>query len=580
MMTRIGVPQTIKAETIYSSKPPSDLTSPSGCGMAPWPRRRFRALSLGEGEGWPQACPRAKRRAGVRESRTICSSEQGWPRRLALVALAAAVALGGLLTFTRAERAAAHPLGNFTINRYSHVQLTVDGVTVRYVLDIAEIPAFQERSLIDTDGDGAVSATERDAYLDALAGRIGAGLHLTIDGQDVALMPVETTLSFPPGQAGLDTQRVVIDYVAALPEDWEDARGAAEFVDENYADRIGWREVIVTSLDGVSVVDASVPSQDLTHELTTYPKDLLSDPLAVTSATFGFEPGAGAGGAPLAQPATAPVGVQVRTRENGFTSLIESDELSFAFIAGAMFVALGFGALHALGPGHGKTIVAAFLVGERGNARHALLLGLTVTATHTVSVFALGVITLNLSAFIVPERLYPWLTLLSGLLVAGLGGALLLSRLQALRRKRTHEHELAHAHGGHSHALPGTNGSPVAWKSLLALGVSGGILPCPSALVVLLGAISLHRVGLGLLLVVAFSVGLATVLTGIGLALVWVGRLASRSKAWDRGRALDRFSFAPLLVRALPSLSALAITAVGAVMTARAVMGEGGGFGL
>jgi ABC-type nickel/cobalt efflux system permease component RcnA len=287
--------------------------------------------------------------------------------------------------------------------------------------------------------------------------------------------------------------------------------------------------------------------------------------------------------------------------DDRFTSLIASDDVTVPFMLGAMLISAGFGALHALGPGHGKTVVAAYLVGERGTARHAVLLGATVTGTHTVSVFALGLITLYASQLIVPERLYPWLTLVSGLMVVGLGGALLVSRVRGLqgrpgpraglrpgptpagsaaKREIVVEHGHSHEHD-HSHAVPDPDGSPITWKGLLALGVSGGILPCPSALVVLLGAISLHRVGLGLLLVVAFSIGLAAVLTGIGLAMVWAGRAMSRSRWLGESGPLHRLAFAPLLIGALPSVSALAITAVGAVMTARAVMGEtGGGFGL
>jgi ABC-type nickel/cobalt efflux system permease component RcnA len=202
-----------------------------------------------------------------------------------------------------------------------------------------------------------------------------------------------------------------------------------------------------------------------------------------------------------------------------------------------------WGAAHALSPGHGKTIVTAYLVGQRGTPKHAALLGLIVTATHTVGVFALGLVTLALSQFIVPDRLYPWLNLVSGLLVVGIGASVLRTRW---RRRRHHHHHHHHEH-------------PTSFRSLLAVGVSGGLLPCPSALVVLLAAISLHRVAFGLLLIVAFSAGLALSITGVGLAAV-VARSAFR-----------RATFEGRLVRLLPAASALVILAAGLAMTLRAV---------
>src|SRR5207244_2734857 len=196
-------------------------------------------------------------------------------------------------------------------------------------------------------------------------------------------------------------------------------------------------------------------------------------------------------------------------------------------------------------PGHGKTIITAYLVGRRGRPRHAALLGLIVTITHTVGVFALGIVTLMLSRFIVPEQLYPWLNLISGLLVVVIGASVLRSRW----RQRSHHHDHHHQH--HEHEL--------SRRSLLAVGISGGLLPCPSALVVLLAAISLHRVGFGMLLVVAFSAGLALTITGIGLAAVLA-----------RG-VFRRLSFEGRLLSLLPTASALVILAVGLGMTLHAL---------
>jgi ABC-type nickel/cobalt efflux system permease component RcnA len=218
---------------------------------------------------------------------------------------------------------------------------------------------------------------------------------------------------------------------------------------------------------------------------------------------------------------------------------------------------------HALTPGHGKAMVAAYLAGTRGTARHALALGATVTLTHTAGVFGLGLVTLSLSQLILPETLYPWLTLASGVLVLTIGVYAIRDRLRrrraALARRadgHAHAHAHSHAAGGHSHAPP----DDLSWRSLIALGVSGGLLPCPSALVVLLSAIALHRVAFGMALIVAFSLGLAVVVSATGLAVVYARRLFQRLPS-ERGR----------LVAALPVASALVITTLGAVLCARSI---------
>ena len=224
-------------------------------------------------------------------------------------------------------------------------------------------------------------------------------------------------------------------------------------------------------------------------------------------------------------------------------------------IVASLAAALFWGAAHALSPGHGKTIVTAYLVGSRGTPLHAALLGLIVTATHTVGVFGLGLVTLSLSQFVVPDRLYPWLNLASGLLVVGVGAAVLWSRLRhrlAHARGRGHHHDHGHHHG-HAHE------ADLGWRSLVGVGISGGLLPCPSALVVLLAAISLHRVAFGLLLIVAFSAGLALSITGVGLVAV----LAKR--------AFKRVGFEGRVISVLPAVSALVILVAGLAMTARAV---------
>jgi len=410
--------------------------------------------------------------------------------------------------------ASAHPLGNFTVNRFSRIEVAGPRIYVRYVLDLAEIPTFQ--------------AGKIDAQL--YARRIVRGAQLTVNGRRVRLVPVETALAHPAGAGGLKTTR--LEVVLRGPS--LTGRSAVEYRDSNYANRIGWKEVLV----------GSAPSRS--HELRAYPKDLLSSPLNVTTVRTSLMPGDSHGTAPHVARGT---GLQApdRVSDAGFAALVGRDQLGFWVIIGSLGAALFWGMAHALSPGHGKTIVTAYLVGQRGTPRHAALLGLVVTATHTVGVFALGAVTLLLSRFIVPDQLYPWLNLVSGVLVVLIGASVLRARL---RNRRAHARGHNHDHH-HDHDL--------SRRSIIAVGVSGGLLPCPSALVVLLAAISLHRVAFGMLLVVAFSIGLALTITGIGLAVVLA-----------RG-AFRRFTLDGRVVSLLPTASALVIVAAGFVMTLHAL---------
>jgi ABC-type nickel/cobalt efflux system permease component RcnA len=426
-------------------------------------------------------------------------------RRLALLLAVAAALLAP-------AAATAHPLGNFTINRFSRVQVSGHRLYVLYVLDLAEIPTFQA---------GRIDAG-------AYARRIAANAQLTVGGRAARLVPLGQALAHPPGAGGLRTTR--LEVVLAGPK--LDGPARIAYHDANYADRIGWKEI---------VVGARTPSRS--DELRAYPKDMLSSPLDVTSATAQLAPGSG----PDVPPALSRGKVLQapdRIADSGFATLVGRSHLSLLVILASLAAALFWGAAHALSPGHGKTIVTAYLVGQRGTPRHAALLGLIVTVTHTIGVFGLGLVTLALSQFIVPDRLYPWLNLVSGLLVVGIGASVLRTRW---RHSRHHHHH--HHHGGEG----------TSFRSLLAVGVSGGLLPCPSALVVLLAAISLHRVAFGLLLILAFSAGLALTITAIGLAAV-VARTTFR-----------RVSFEGRLVRLLPAASALVILAAGLAMTLRAV---------
>jgi ABC-type nickel/cobalt efflux system permease component RcnA len=286
---------------------------------------------------------------------------------------------------------------------------------------------------------------------------------------------------------------------------------------------------------------------------------MLRSPLDIASAVATLAPGAEPGAPPTIDP-----GAAQKQANGGFAALIErGGDVSLGVLLLSFLIAAFWGAAHALTPGHGKALVAAYLVGTKGTPRHAFMLGGTVTVAHTAGVFALGLVTLGLSQFIVPERLYPWLTLVSGLLVVVVGASVLRQRIRSRDRGHHAEHHHQHDHyddHGHDHQHQHDDDALTS-RGILGVGVAAGLLPCPSALVVLLSAIALHRVGLGLALILAFSVGLAATITAIGLVAV----LARR--------AFGRLSLNGPVVRALPAVSAALILAVGVVITARAIPG-------
>ncbi len=467
-------------------------------------------------------------------------------KRIAILLTVAASA------FALVANAQAHPLGNFTINRYSRIEVSGDRLYVLYVLDMAEIPTFQAKP--------DVSARGEAAYGTALARRIGRNLHLAVDGRPATLTPLRHVLAFPPGQAGLRTTR--LEAVFAGPR--LSGRGAVTYRDVNFADRIGWKEITVQTGGGAKALSSTAPARSVSDELLAYPKNLLQSPLDVASARAVVTAGTSPGVAPTLLPRSVlEQRVAVRAvADGGFARLIVRENLSVGFVLLSLLVAMFWGAAHAFSPGHGKSVVAAYLVGSRGTPRHAVFLGLTVTFTHTIGVFALGLVTLSLSSFIVPDHLYPWLNLVSALLIVGVGVGVLRWRLREWRKGTSahahHHHGHSHGHGHHHHHGHAPDHALSA-RRLLGIGISGGIVPCPTALVVLLAAISLHRVGYGLVLILAFSLGLAAAMTGIGL-------LAVTAK-----RVFNRVDFEGGLVRLLPAVSAIVVLGLGLAMTVRSL---------
>jgi nickel/cobalt exporter len=487
---------------------------------------------------------------------------------LGVAVLASAVALSP-------APVAAHPLGNFSISHYSGITIDARTVDVRYALDLAEIPTFQEIQETGIVADAAHPSVA--AYALRKAETLKAGLRAEIDGRPLSWRTEASEVIFPPGAGGLPTLKIGVHYRATLPN--AGATVALSYLDTNYADRAGWKEIVAVGAPGIVFVDSSVPETDRSRQLADYPTDLLDNPPQVIAARVTFarerpailptpldEPDAAAA-PPL--PALEP-NRQTAPRDR-FTELMTVTSLSPGVVMLALMIAAGLGAFHALEPGHGKTMVAAYLVGARGTARHALVLGLIVTASHTAGVYLLGGVTLYASRYVVPERIYPWLGVVSGLMIAGLGIVLFLRRYAGHGHSHDHAHGHGHArelghHHGHAHHHHGHEHAPgrVSLKQLFVLGVTGGIVPCPAALVVLLSALSLGRVGFGLVLIVAFSLGLAAVLIATGILVVYARRLMARVQ----GEGL-------LITRWLPLTSAAVIIVVGLGMTTQALQAAG-----
>jgi ABC-type nickel/cobalt efflux system permease component RcnA len=470
----------------------------------------------------------------------------------------------------------AHPLGNFSISQYSGIRAERDRIEVLYVVDMAEIPTvqeIQEHKIIPRRDDSTLE------YLERKVASLAQGLVLEADGRRVQPRPHSQSVSFSPGQGGLPTMRIETIFQFPL----EKPIGApvrVRYRDTNFRDRIGWKEIVVGAGEGVVLTASSVPTKDLSRRLRDYPEHLLNNPPMVLAVQFELA-AAGSGEAlrqgqmaalspPAADDPTPITPKRARpTYLGAFTELITPSTFSLPVLLFSLAVAASLGAFHALEPGHGKTVVTAYLVGSHGTAWHALLLGLTVTASHTAGVYVLGAVVLFASRYIVPEQIYPWLGFLSGLAIVGLAVAIFLRRYWDLsvgrvaHHSHAHQHAHVHDHGpadDHGHHDPG---GQVSYRELVTLGVTGGIIPCPAALVVLLGALALGRVGFGLTLIVAFSLGLAAVLVALGLVAVYAGQLMSRwsGEGW--------------LTQRLPLASSLVMAALGAVIAVRALSGGG-----
>jgi nickel/cobalt exporter len=479
--------------------------------------------------------------------------------------------------------ASAHPLGNFSVNQFSKLEVGENQIKVRQILEMAEIPTFQLTGEIDTDTDGTLSERELKLYAEKITSNISSQLQLAVNGQKLSLKFVRQNAGLETGAGNLQTLRIEWDFAAEFVKA---EINQVAFTNQNYTERVGWNEIVVERKKDINVFESSAFGSSLSNELKNYPEVLLNTPLNERSAGFSFTSNA------------LPTNVRpLQNRDGNVTAGVQRDRLAelialpeitpAVFLFGLM-LAFGLGAVHAMSPGHGKTVVGAYLVGSRGTLKHAAFLGLTVTITHTLGVFGLGLITLFASNYILPEKMLPFLSFVSGLLVLYIGLTMFKSRLFSVlgwekvehdhhghghshrhdhgedlpdRSSHGHAHDhhyhspevLTHTHNGqtHSHLPP----DEVSWKSLLALGVSGGLLPCPSALVLMLSAINLGRTGYGLILTIAFSFGLAATLTTVGLVFLYGGKLIGGSKFGDSR-----------IFQTLPVFSAFVIACLGAVI--------------
>ena len=530
--------------------------------------------------------------------------------RLVWLVLAAAVALA------IPAAAAAHPLGNFTINHYAGLTVAPDNIGIDVVIDKAEIPAFQDRQDADTDGDGSVSDDEAAAWATSACAALGPDLHLVLGGTPLTAVPTGDSISFPPGAGGLSTLRLECPFTAALPQAISGPT-TLTFSDTSFAERIGWREIVATG-DGTTLDAHGLPATSPSQKLTAYPADMIAQPLDIRSATIGVRLAPFArSAAPVSSGVPAPAAVvpaadvaataAARGAVPGgvagelpaiITSAV-SGGLDPLVLLGAILAAVAIGSFHAITPGHGKTVVAAYLVGSRGSALHAVGLGLSVAVSHTLGILVLALVIIAAERTLPPDLVVRTTPIIAAVSIVAIGGIMLVGQLRQRRAPRSlpaahdpradaHAHRDAHvhdaheahephdrghrpndagehSHGGRTHRHGPPPGTALSWRSLFALGLTGGLVPSTSALFILVGAIVAGRTVLGLVLVIAFGVGMASVMTAVGLAMVFA---RTRLDRVPRSTSLGRFA------SVVPLIASIAVVGIGLVLTWTAITGS------
>jgi len=513
--------------------------------------------------------------------------------------------------------ATAHPLGNFTINHFAEITVSPDKVHLDIVIDMAEIPAFQERQTMDADGDGTVDDTEAADGATTECRQLVDTLRLTRDGGALPLAPAIELVSFPPGAGGLSTLRLECGFDAAL-QPAVAGPTMIGFTDRSYTERIGWREIVAVA-DGVALDSNGLPTTSPSQRLTAYPADQIALPLDIRSTSLSVQPGGVprasvvAGASPASAPARTAGAVPGGVSSADLPDIFRSADLTPIVLLVSLITAVGLGAGHAITPGHGKTLMAAYLVGSRGTAIHAVGLGLSVAVSHTLGILALALLIVGAAGVLSPDVVYRAAPIVAAIAIVAIGGWMLIGevrrRMRARRiraraslpvpgsgdrendhehagddehphadhvaakhdhdvhdHKHDHDHDSGeHSHGGvrHSHLPPA--GSTLSWRGLFALGLAGGLIPSTSALLILLFSIQTGRPAFGIFLVLAFGLGMALVMSGVGLGLI-VAR--GRLDRLPRRSALGRLAgFAPLI-------ASVAVLALGLVLTWQAVWGR------
>ncbi|MDQ6759032.1 MAG: hypothetical protein M3Z32_04075, partial [Acidobacteriota bacterium] len=510
-----------------------------------------------------------------------------------------------------AGMAESHPMGNFSVSHYTRFVVSARAVDVTYTLDLAELPTFDLLRQWGLERASPAADLQRKAVEQARTW--AANLVITYDGHQIKPKFVKADLVIADGAGDLPIARITSHLKLDQPP------GKLEYEDRNFAERAGWKEIVIDAAPGVRLAHASQGADERSNGLTQYPQDPMIAPPQDLRAALEWtsdspvivaqKTKAAPVIAPIAQPTVAPLpsapAMTTRSaapagtvvRGDYLSRLLHQREITMSMMFIAVLVAFVLGAAHALTPGHGKTIVAAYLVGSRGTLKHAAFLGAIVTFTHTISVFLLGLATLFFFQYVMPEKIVQVLGAVSGLSIVAIGAWMMYKRIRGLQplpmhahshshdhdhphghdhphdhdhhHEHSHTHAIDHAHvhshrpllhshgpGGHvhSHAVP----DQISWGSLMALGASGGLVPCESALVLLLSAIALGRVGLGLILLLSFSVGLAIVLMGMGVLVIYAKKLIPQSKKPERHPA----------IRWIPVASAGIVVCVGLLMTA------------
>jgi len=472
-------------------------------------------------------------------------------------------ALVGTALLAFASPAAAHPLGNATANRAVAVTVLPDELRITYVLDLAEIPAYAALLDIDVDTDGRQSASEQARWASANCDAAATALQIAVDDLRLPTSARDRPqLTFPPGVGGLETLRLVCWFTAPLTPTSEVQ--TLSVTDTTEDGRRGWREITIEGGDGILLATSDVPAMSPSNLLTAYPNDLLQSPVDVSAGHATFRPAAS--GSDATAPGTSG-GAAVPTATaaaDPLADLLAGPDTPMAWLL-AFSLAAALGAAHALSPGHGKALIAAYLVGSRGTLRRAGALGLTVAVSHTMGVFVLGAIVLSASELLVPDRVVAWLSMGSGVLVILLGVTTARRALGRRSPARDHDHHAGHRHdhaASGSHAV--THGHPPL-REVVTLGLAGGLVPSTSALIVLLVAVTTGRVIEGMALIGAFGLGMAVVLAGLAGAM----SLARNGLADS-----PRLAASPVLRRianVVPLASAAVIMVAGAAATIGAI---------